>query len=302
MRALAPLLLLAVLVAPAASWVSAPLVRSRSTAISAKKKGGKKKGGVPKHKQQSSFEKAANFELKPYESNAGRQLAELVVSSYGSRTGKQIHGDLDDRLQPVPDLPKALWSAPVAVMVVGVPAPSAPPGGDGGDDEAAAAEAAAAAPTCKWANLAAVEALGLGKDFGKLVGAPVNLPAALGGDKPYESGYTKKLGPEHGAVTLLDAARWSLDRTIIVDGALDVERVGVAYLFESWEGADGARYAPGGVVVPPALDTAGIEEAVAAQAAEVRRLKEDEGLGNKDEAVVAAVAELLRLKAELEDA
>ena len=54
--------------------------------------------------------------------------------------------------------------------------------------------------------------------------------------------------------------------------------------------------------MPAAIDTASIEEAVAAQAAEVRRLKEDEGLGNKDEAVVAAVAELLRLKAELEDA
>ena len=296
MRALAPLLL-AVVVAPAASWVSAPLARSRNTAISAKKKGGggKKKGGVPKHKQQSSFEKAANFELKPYESNAGRQLAELVVNSYGSRTGKPIHGDLDDRLQPVPDLPKALWSAPVAVMVVGVP--DGAPGGDGDDETAAAA-----APTCKWANLAAVEALGLGKDFGKLVGAPVTLPAALGGDKPYESGYTKKLGPEHGGVTLLDAARWSLDRTIVVDGALAVESVGVAYRFEAWEGADGARYAPGGVVLPAAIDTASIEEAVAAQAAEVRRLKEDEGLGNKDEAVVAAVAELLRLKAELEDA
>ena len=57
-----------------------------------------------------------------------------------------------------------------------------------------------------------------------------------------------------------------------------------------------------GIMLPAAIDTASIEEAVAAQAAEVRRLKEDEGLGNKDEAVVAAVAELLRLKAELEDA
>ena len=33
-----------------------------------------------------------------------------------------------------------------------------------------------------------------------------------------------------------------------------------------------------------------------AQGAEVRRLKEDEGLGNKDPQVAAAVAELLRLK------
>ena len=37
--------------------------------------------------------------------------------------------------------------------------------------------------------------------------------------------------------------------------------------------------------------------AVDAQAAEVRRLKDEEGLGNKDPQVAAAVAELLRLKA-----
>ena len=37
--------------------------------------------------------------------------------------------------------------------------------------------------------------------------------------------------------------------------------------------------------------------AVAAQAKEVSRLKDEEGLGNKDPPVVAAVAELLRLKA-----
>ena len=41
----------------------------------------------------------------------------------------------------------------------------------------------------------------------------------------------------------------------------------------------------------------GLEELVAAQGAEVRRLKEEEGLGNKDPKVEAAVAELLRLKA-----
>ena len=37
--------------------------------------------------------------------------------------------------------------------------------------------------------------------------------------------------------------------------------------------------------------------AVAAQAKEVSRLKDEEGLGNKDPPVMAAVAELLRLKA-----
>ena len=41
-----------------------------------------------------------------------------------------------------------------------------------------------------------------------------------------------------------------------------------------------------------------LSPAAAAQAAEVRRLKEEEGLGNSDPRVEAAVAELLRLKAE----
>ena len=40
-----------------------------------------------------------------------------------------------------------------------------------------------------------------------------------------------------------------------------------------------------------------VRAAVDAQAAEVRRLKDEEGLGNKDPQVAAAVAELLRLKA-----
>ena len=44
-----------------------------------------------------------------------------------------------------------------------------------------------------------------------------------------------------------------------------------------------------------------LSPAAAAQAAEVRRLKEEEGLGNSDPRVEAAVAELLRLKALLEE-
>ena len=195
MRALAPLLL-AVVVAPAASWVSAPLARSRNTAISAKKKGGggKKKGRACQAQAAVELrEGGESLELKPYESNAGRQLAELVVNSYGSRTGKPIHGDLDDRLQPVPDLPKALWSRPPPWMVVGVP--DGAPGG-GGDDETAAA----AAPTCKWANLAAVEALGLGKDFGKLVGAPVTpSSAALGATSPTSRDTRRSSAPSTAA-------------------------------------------------------------------------------------------------------
>ena len=110
--------------------------------------------------------------------------------------------------------------------------------------------------------------------------------------------------------------RWTLDRMELVDGALATERVGVAYAFAEWfdpsgapddggaadggeGGGAGVFRAPGGATrarVAP-LTAAGMAESVAAQAAEVRRLKEDEGLANADPAVKAAVAELLRLKA-----
>ena len=103
-------------------------------------------------------------------------------------------------------------------------------------------------------------------------------------------------------IALEDAQRWTLDKMAIVDGKLASSTVGVAYCFETWiHVADGFSCSPGGVRTPPALDAAEVEAAVTAQGALVRKLKEEDGLANGDPAVKAAVAELLRLKAVLEE-
>ena len=64
---------------------------------------------------------------------------------------------------------------------------------------------------------------------------------------------------------------------------------------------DGALCRPGGIVEAAPIDPAEIQAQIDSQAAVVRDLKEEQGLGNGDPAVKAAVAELLRLKALLEE-
>ena len=75
----------------------------------AKKKGGKKKGGGGQKKSGMAW--AQDFEIKPTDSAALRELAELLVSSYRTRTGKT----LDRSLDRATDTPKALWAAPLCV-------------------------------------------------------------------------------------------------------------------------------------------------------------------------------------------
>ena len=86
-----------------------------------------------------------------------------------------------------------------------------------------------------------------------------------------------------------------------MDGELVTEAVGVGYAFESWLLEDGCLAKPGGVVLPPPVDPAEVQAKIDAQAAVIRDLKEGQGLGNQDPEVKGAVAELLRLKALLED-
>ena len=77
----------------------------------AKKKGGGKKGGK-KNQKQSGFAWASNFELKPTESAALRELVETAVTTYKTRTGKDLHRDL--LTKPGADVPKAVWGCPNA--------------------------------------------------------------------------------------------------------------------------------------------------------------------------------------------
>ena len=72
-----------------------------------------------------------------------------------------------------------------------------------------------------------------------------------------------------------------------------------ALLWTGWLREDGSLHGPNGVTLPPVLSDAARSELVAAAEAgvgEVRRLKGEEGRGNKDELVLAAVAEMKRLR------
>jgi hypothetical protein len=253
--------------------------RRASVQLLAKKKGGgKAKGG--KAKKESGFAWAANFELKPTESNELRELAEIAVSTYRTRTGKSLHRSLDRG----GDVPKALWKAPVCVMIV--------------REKADGTEIA-------YANPAAAEAheLPTSDGYKALMAASAVLPVTLA-DKKYESGYQKtlqQLGKTEdgvGAATFIvrDAERWTLEKMGVVNGKLASEPLGLVYAFSQWELADGTTCEPGGKRTAPSIDPAELIAAVDKQAARVRELK-DSGLTNADAEVKDAVAELLRLKA-----
>ena len=249
--------------------------RTRIELLAKKKKGGKAKG---KKQQQSGFAWASNFELKPTESAALRELAELTVTTYRTRTGKTLHTSLD---KSGVDVPKALWSAPLCVMVL-----RASEDGSGS--------------VVTYANPAAVEAHGLnvGDGYKSLIEAPTPLVATLNSGK-YDSGYDKKLATAAGDAkfTVRDAERWALEKMAVVDGKLANEPIGLAIAWERWELEDGTTCLPGGERIAPTMDPADVQAAIDAQAARVRSLKEEDGLTNEDAEVKDAVSELLRLKA-----
>lgn len=234
------------------------------TRLAAKQKKGKKSKKAGGQKKQAGNAFMDNYEVMPYDAIELRQLADLAANSYQSRCGKA----LDESLAEAGDVPKALYRAPIAVLVV--------------------ADAAIA-----YANEAACEALG-GK-HGVVIGSPTVLAGKLGA-KPFESKYEKKVA----GVTMQKADRWAIERMAVADGALSTESVGVGYAFATWTRDDGSVCAPGGIVSAPPPDSGDLEARVAAQAALIRDLKENQGLENKSPEVSDAVAELLRLKSELE--
>jgi len=287
---------------------SAGLLRSGGCPQMAKKGGKKGKKGGGGKKGKSGFAWASSFQLKPFESSSLRQLTESAVSAYATRTGSSLHPTLVD----ASDVPKALWLAPVACVIVGVkPASETGPESQGGEaaegpesqgGEAAEgssdadAEAEAAPPQILYANLAALEAHGLGADdYEQLIGSATRLPATMA--KKLESDYGKKLETVQGARFSMSGPRWAIEKMSIVDGALSLQSIGTTYAWSEWELDDGTTCEAGGIRRARALTAEEVEAAVTAQALEVRRLKEEEGLGNQDPAVMEAVVELKRLKA-----
>ena len=257
--------------------------RRVAVAIGAKK--GKK--GKKKQPKKSGMDWARDFEVMPFDSSVLRPLADAAAGAFEARTGKP----LDASLAGAGDLPKALYKAPVCVMVVS-------------DEKIAYANDAA----CEFA----------GKKHTELIGSATTLPATVADG--YDSSYEKKVDGN----TMQKAKRWAISKMAVVDGELVTEDQGVGYAFSSWvRDEDGALCRPGGIVEAPPIDPAEIQAQIdqqvrircllrtastawgrhssSAQAAVVRDLKEEQGLGNGDQEVKAAVAELLRLKAILEE-
>lgn len=260
-----------------------------------KKGGGKKKGG---NQKQSGFEWANSFSLKPFESAVTREIASTACASYEGRTGKALCDDLKGSS----DIPKALWNAPLACVVIESPST------DEEDDSL----------LVKYANVAALETVGLKPDqYEQLIASPgpdgtlkrpergptICLPSDMKGEKKYESGYKKKIvrgEGEHPDITIENAHRWAIEKSALIEGKFVTETVGVAYAWNSWLEGDGTLCKPGGEREVK-IDVEDLEEKIKAQGNFIRTLKEEKGLGNKDLEVTEAVQKLLGMKALLEE-
>jgi len=275
-----------------------------------KKKGGK--GKSKGQKKQSGFEWATSFQLKPFEAKATRELASTACASFEGRTGKP----LAEELQGSSDIPKSLWNAPVACVVV-----SSIQKDDATDaeDENDVQDPNDNGLVIKYANVAALETVGLKPDqWERFIAMPdqtgilkvpenpvvIDLPSDMKGDKKYVGGYTKKIirgaGEGDDDTSIVNAHRWSIEKSSLLGGKFVTEVLGVAYAWDEWLIGEDVVCRPGGVR-EERLDPEDIEERVQTQAAAIRELKEVQGFGNKDPEVIDAVEELKRLKTLLED-
>ena len=209
--------------------------------------------------------------MLPHEHAATCTVVEQAIASHRIASGKPLFAlDGTGRGQA-----KQLWEAPVACIIV-----------------------AGSESTCLYANLLASEAHGA-MSFTELIRAPSALPSALPGNKVFESNYRKKV--THGAheMTMHGATRWA----VALDGSPSAGGTSaVAYAFTRWLREDGTLHGPRGYTLAPPLTAearSAVEAAVEAAVLEVRRLKGEEGRGNKDPGVLSAVAEMKQYREQL---
>lgn len=257
-----------------------------------KKKGGKKKGG--NNQKKSGMEWASGFNLKPFEATGTRELASTAAASFEGRTGKPLTEELKGAL----DIPKVLWNAPIAMVIVGMQEESGE-------------------MIVKYANVAALETVELKPNeydqfiapsgprseaikMASPVTVTIDVPGEMKGDKKYEGGYKKKIirGTNEDnldtSISIMNAHRWALEKSALIGGKFVTQNVGVAYAWEQWTVGEDTLRSPGGIS-KPLVKVDDLEGAVAKQGTLIRELK-DQGFVNKDPEVQEAVAELLRLK------
>lgn len=305
--------------------VSSGTTTTRTSQLFAKKK---KKSSKNNQNQQSGFAWASSFKLKPFEAQATRELVVSALSSFQGRTGQPL---LD--VGTSTDIPKLLWDAPLAILIVSettgmsndVPTVL-------GDNEDEDDLVETALPTqegvviVKYANKAALETVGLPPDeYERLLtgadgAAPtvqngkhviaINLPTTMTGDKKFQTKYAKKIikgdkdKDDDNDIKIIEAQRWVIERSSFLGGKFVSTTMGVAYAWNEWMIGDSVVASPGGVRREPVVveTSSSLQEQIDAQGAAIRELKQGEqGLGNKDPQVKNAVAELLRLKSLLEE-
>ena len=224
--------------------------------------------------------------LLPFQFEETCHIAQQLVISFHECSGTPLFAGL--RLSK--DIPRSLWEAPIACMVVR--ARSKEPVMEPLTELVGNSE-------CIYANLLACEAFGA-DNFTELIGSTSMLPSSLSSlssSTMFESRYTKKLCHGSHQLTLRAATRWQMG------GSTDKANLRTAYAFTHWELADGTLCGPAGLKLRPPLTAdakAILEAAASAAAAELRRLKQEEGRGNTDALVLAGVTEMRRLRDELQ--
>lgn len=292
----------------------------RTLLFAKQKKGGgggnnKKKKQSQKQPATSGMEWATSFTLKPFEAQSTRDLVSTAVASFQGRTGSP----LCEEIVGVNDVPKALWNAPMACVIVKTIKDNE--NKENNDNTS----------ILQYANMAALETVGLNAEQWDLLmynpnpnadhpepTIKLDLPAQMK-DKAYESGYQKKIlrkntkdkdedkdddsnntaNPKEHDIGILNAHRWKLEKSVLVDGKFATTTLGIAYAWNEWVLDDSILCAPGGQQREK-VDVQDLQKAVDEQASHVRYLKEEQGLQNKDPQVQDAVQELLRLKSLLE--
>ena len=221
--------------------------------------------------------------LLPFQFEETCHIAQQLVASFHECSGTPLFAGL--RLST--DIPRSLWEAPIACMVVRASS----------KETIETVTEPAGSSECVYANLLACEAFGAA-NFTELIGSTSMLPSSLSSSTMFESRYTKKLRHGSHQLTLRAATRWQLG------GSTDEAKSRTAYAFTHWELADGTLCGPAGLKLRPPLTAdakAILEAAASAAAAELRRLKQEEGRGNTDALVLAGVTEMRRLRDELHE-
>lgn len=250
-----------------------------TSALFAKKKKNKDK----QQQQQSGFAWAASFTLNPFESATLRDLASIACASYEGRTGKPLM----EELKKSSDIPKTLWDAPLACVIIGKEQErerEQEQGENENENDTGNSNRYGNGNIVMYANVAALETVGLRPDqFEQLLAMKdpgsgewkvsekvtkvIDLPCSMNGNKAYESGYQKKiikgktalvststdadtetdLAEINASIRIENAQRWKLEKSALVDGKFVTETLGVAYAWDSWWEGDDTLCRPGGV-------------------------------------------------------